>query len=398
MNKNVPESPLAYIFVIFSKWRRLFFINFFIFAALGVTISLLLPKWYRAESTIIPSVSYSGFDITAALNPFQGGQFPFGTSDDLMKFLGILKSRTVQEAAIREFDLMKLWKSRDMDVAVRTMQKRVVIEINDEGLIVVRVWEKKPQLAADLANFFVGQLQEVNIELSTQSARANRVFLEDRVEEINIKLAGAEEELRCFQEANGAYSIPEQTKAMIETAAEIQAHIYMLEVEIQVLEGSMKPDHPQLVNKQLELNELKKTLQSLQSDNLESNETGFQIPFERIPEVGMTYIRLYREAEKHQKILEYLIPQLEQARLEEVKNTPSVQVLDEAKPPFRKAKPVRSHLTLIILFIGMLLTAAYALLAEKWIKVKEEQKDTYQQIAHSWNAIISDLKFWRWKK
>lgn len=391
-------SSIAYIFVVLSKWRRIFFAIFFIFAVLGVTISLLLPKWYRAESTIIPSSSYEGLSLTSALNPFQGGPFAFGASDELMKYLGILKSRTVSEAAIERFSLIELWGSRDMDAAVGTINKRVIIKLSDEGLIIVEAWEHNPQLTADLANFFVDQLQQVNTRLSVQSAYANRLFLEDRVDEMTVKLTEAEDKLRRFQEEKGAYAITDQTKAMIETAAGIQAQIYAIEVEIQVLEGSVKPDYPQLVNRRLELKELKKTMKTLQSDAASEDEANFQIPFDKIPEVGLVYLRLYREVEKHQKILEFLIPQFEQARFEEVKNTPAVQVLDRASPPLRKAKPVRSRLTLVIVFIGMLLTLMYVFIAERLRKMRSEDEEAYSQISSSMGAVVSDLKFWRRNK
>ena len=372
--------------------------NFFIFAVLGIAISLLLPKWYRTESTIIPSSSYEGFNLASALNPFQGGPLSFGASDELMKYLGILKSRTVREAAVNEFNLLELWSSRDMDAAIRTINKRVIIKLSDEGLIIVEAWEQDPILASNLANFFVDQLQQVNTRLSVQSAHANRVFLEDRVDEMTVKLTKAENELRQFQEENGAYAITDQTRAMIETAAEIQAKIYSIEVEIQVLEGSVKSDHPQLVNRRLELRELKKTMRNLQTNSDAESEASFQIPFDRIPEVGLVYLRLYRDVEKHQKIIEFLIPQLEQARFEEVKNTPAVQVLDRAKPPLRKAKPVRSRLTLVIVFIGMLLTLIYVFIAERWRAMRIEDEETYNQISSSWGAIVSDLMFWRRKR
>jgi uncharacterized protein involved in exopolysaccharide biosynthesis len=255
--------------------------------------------------------------------------------------------------------------------------------------------DNNPKLASDIANFFVQQLQEVNTRLSTQSAKANRIFLEGRVADINASLTRAEDTLRSFQEKKGAYSIPEQTQALISTAADIQAQIYALEVEIQVLVNSVKPDHPELLNRRLQLGELQKTMKTLETDIPAKDRADFQIPFSKIPEVGLEYIRLLREVEKYQKILEFLYPQLEQARLEEVKNTPTVQVLDFAQPAIRKAKPSRARVTIFITLMGLILTTIYILIYERWSELRMTDAKAYLQITNSWKAIKTDLMFWR---
>ena len=387
------------MFVVLAKWRRVFIRNFIIAALLGLTISLIMPKWYKSSSTIIPAESFSGFSMASALNPFAGGGFSLASGgNNVMTFMGILKSRSIKELAIEKYDLMELWGSRNMDAALKTINKRVKADIDDEGLIYIEAWEKDPQLASDLTNFFVDQLDIVNTRLAVQSARANREFLEERVAVMMQKLGVSEEEMRTFQEQHGAYAITDQTRVMIEAAAEIQANIYTLDVEIEVLKNSVNSDHPELAGRRLQLAELKKKLSGLEGKTDSGDLADFQIPFDKIPEIGMEYIRLYREVEKYNRISEFLIPQLENARLEEVKNTPTIQILDRARPAFKKSKPLRSRVTLVITFMGVLLTSLYVLLAEKWQNLRLTDIKSYQEIDASWTSISNDLKFWRKKK
>ena len=51
------------------------------------------------------------------------------------------------------------------------------------------------------------------------------------------------------------------------------------------------------------------------------------------------------------KIMEFILPQFEQAKIQEAKDTPTVQILDEAVQPIKKHRPKRM---IIVLFYGLL--------------------------------------------
>ena len=73
--------------------------------------------------------------------------------------------------------------------------------------------------------------------------------------------------------------------------------------------------------------------------------------FEEVPEIGVGYARLYREVVLQEKIMEFLLPLYEQAKIQEAKDTPTVQVLDEAVIPIKKHRPKRA---IMVVFFGML--------------------------------------------
>ncbi len=402
MEKNKTRQPqssaLAHLLIELVRWRRILIVNFLIFFTLGLIISLLMPKWYKAETSILPTQIGGDFDIAASLNPFLSSSMSVwgGYTEETLYYISILNSRTVRETAIEKFNLIDLWGCKDIEIALKRLSKQIeVVFIDNENLIKINTWSKSPQLAAELADFLVEELDRINTQFSTHKAMASRIFLTDRVTETTRRLTVAEENLREFQEKEGAYAIDEQTRAMIETAAAIQAQVYQLEVEIEVLESSVKSDHPELVNKKVELRELKNKLKGLQLDMPGESSPNFQIPFNKIPDVGVQYIRLLREVESRQKVLELLLPQLELARIEEVKNTPTVQILDKAVPPLRKAKPKRAYVTLAVAALGTLLTIAYIVLIERWKGLRRSDEETYLMMTGAWNEVKSDLLFWR---
>jgi uncharacterized protein involved in exopolysaccharide biosynthesis len=78
----------------------------------------------------------------------------------------------------------------------------------------------------------------------------------------------------------------------------------------------------------------------------------------------LAYFRLFRRVEIGNKLLEFIIPLYEQAKFEEKKDTPILQVIDDAVPPLKKAYPQRLFLTLVITVAAMLITLLALILRE----------------------------------
>ncbi|GAJ22508.1 unnamed protein product, partial [marine sediment metagenome] len=77
---------------------------------------------------------------------------------------------------------------------------------------------------------------------------------------------------------------------------------------------------------------------------------GFSIPFAKLPELSLEYVRLLRDAKVQEAIYELLTQQYEQAKIMEVKDTPTVQILDRASPPEKKTSPKRSRIVIMAPF------------------------------------------------
>jgi uncharacterized protein involved in exopolysaccharide biosynthesis len=80
--------------------------------------------------------------------------------------------------------------------------------------------------------------------------------------------------------------------------------------------------------------------------------------FERSPELRIEYERLQRDTDLKQSLVTSLAQSYEQARIEEVRNTPVITVFEEPETPLRADQPrspVRQVLSLMVLsvFIGM---------------------------------------------
>ena len=79
--------------------------------------------------------------------------------------------------------------------------------------------------------------------------------------------------------------------------------------------------------------------------------------YEDSPELFMIYSQLYREVEAKKEVYLTLQQQLELARIEEVKQSPILHILDHAVPPIKKSFPNRGVILIISALLGFLFSS-----------------------------------------
>ena len=365
---------------------------------MAVIFSLIIPEHYRGQTTILPPLEEDGLSSFASLvSDLPLNALGLGTGpDQTTLFLATLKSRTIMEAVAREFHLMEHYKKKNMEETVKALRKNVSIHLDDEGTITLSAiaktsWfpffnrskrDEARALSRDMANFFIEELDEVNRRLKTERASNTRIFIEKRYQENIADLHQAEESLKNYQIQYGTIALPEQTQATIAAATEIKAQIIAKEVEIGVLQRSVGPTHSELIKAQNELTELEKKYNEFESrqgslldhDRYEIEKDLF-LPLNDLPDLGLQYIRLYREVVLQETIMEFLLPQYEQAKIQEVKDTPSLQVLDKAVTPIRKHRPKRAIIVVFFSFLSLILSSAYVITKPGLLKIYHEIKD-----------------------
>ena len=387
------EFGLLDYFIAVLKWRKWLLINFFGVSIIAVIISLMLPKWYLSTTTLMPPQQDTGLlGLSRMLNsiPVGGLGLDFLKSGDIgYTYMAILQSRTVLDRLIEDFDLLEIYEfeQNQRDKARKTVAANLDFNLDKEGTITISVFDKDPQRAADMANALVGYLDSLNVILNVEKARNNRQFIENRFTENKLDLKQAEEDLKAFQQTHGAISLSAQAEAAIQGAAELQAQIIAEQVELGVKKRYLSTSHEEVIQTQNKLNELQKQLSDMQygtrkaAVNGDGQAVDILPPLAEVPELGLQYARLLRELEVQKTLYELLIQQYELAKIEEAKTIPTVQVLDRAIPPERKAKPKRS---LIVIFAALSTTFVmilFILLIERIRLLQAEDPDRHAKLA-----------------
>ena len=99
-----------------------------------------------------------------------------------------------------------------------------------------------------------------------------------------------------------------------------------------------------------------------------NNDINLFTPFSQLPEVGVKFLRVKAEYELQTKILEFVIPVYEQAKIEEKKDIPVCLILDKPVPAEKKAGPRKAIIVgasfLVSLFLSIILVLMLEALEE----------------------------------
>jgi uncharacterized protein involved in exopolysaccharide biosynthesis len=287
-----------------------------------------------------------------------------GTSKDLgLKnpsdmYVGILKSRSIADELIKQFELQRVYREKRMTDTRRELDRHSVIRSGKDGLITIEVEDKDPNRAAKMANAYVQELYKANQRLAISEASQRRVFFEKQLEDEKQALSAAELELKKTQEATGMIQLSSQADAIIRAAASVRAQITAREVQLQVMRSFATEENSDVIRVKNEIAGLQSQLGKLENDE-KLGGGNIQVPTGKVPQVGLEYLRRFREVKYHESIYELLAKQYEAARIDEGKNAPVIQVVDEAIPPDKKSSPPRTIIVLLCMIAGALLATLY---------------------------------------
>jgi len=402
--KDALASPTLDILATVTKHRR-FITRFVLAVTLGTTIvALLLPKWYKSTASVFPAEgtdllgSLSGVaSVARALAPSRALS-ALGTNPEADRYMAILKSATVFGSVIEKFDLVKVYdiSSYPGENTMKELQSNTQFSVEEEGNITVTVYDRDPQRAADMANYFVEMLNRTNTELQVRNARENRRFIEERYDKNLSDLTAAEDSLKAFQQRYGVIAMPEQTEASIKAAAEIAGQLAFKEVESNVLRRTQSPESPAVMAARIEIEELRRKLDEMRSGaGSRDSRMKIWIPFNDVPELGGEYVRRYRDVEIQYEILKILTPLYEQAKVEERRSTPSVIVLDRAGPAERKAKPKVSLFALLAAVLSTIVALFVVFVLEMVERLRVSSPARFASIAATLRNDWFGLRFRR---
>jgi tyrosine-protein kinase Etk/Wzc len=363
--------------------RRFVATNFVLVILAALIISLFLPKWYRASATVLPPKQPDIFGSLGAAGSVLknlpgairlGG---IGQKTAAYNYFAILKSRSAMEAVIRRFNLIDVYEISDssLEKTIKELEGNVTFEETNDEYILIEVLDKDAVRAAAMANFFVETLNSISIELGTREARANRIFIGERLSQARDALARSEDSLKAFQERTSFVVTPEQSSA-VSGIASLYALKTKKEIEIAVLSKGVTGDNPALKQLQVELDALDKKL----------------ITF---PLKGLQSLRLYREVMIQEKIAEFLLPLYEQARIDEQKDVPVVLVLDKAVAPEKKFKPKRLTIVAVAAVLSLITSFLVVVGRTNFDRMKQLHQSEFSRIAMLWAEFRSELTSWR---
>lgn len=378
---------------LFWDARKLLFGAFVFGALVSLGLALLIPSRFEATTQLMPpdGQSSSGMAMLSALAGRAGGLG--GAAGDLLGvknsgalFVGILESRTVQDRLTEQFDLRRLYHAGKMEDARAELTAHThIVEDRKSGIIAVTVTDHDPRLAAAMAHAYVDELDRLVEQVSTSSARRERIFLEERLRAVKLDLDSAAQKFSIFASKNTAIDIPAQSKAMVEAAATLEGQLIAAEAELHGLEAMYTEQNVRVRALRARVTELRAQLGKMGGESgtsaAPSSETDASLypAIRQLPLLGVTYADLYRQTKIQETVYELLTQQYELAKVQEAKEVPSVKVLDAAVVPTKKSFPPRGLLTVAGATFAFLAMCAWILIRQAWREI--DPQDPGKQFA-----------------
>lgn len=226
-DKNKSLTLDDFKIALFEIWKNK---SKIIIASIALTFLVALivyfvPNKYKATATLLPSSDSNGLGQYSSIASMVGISLPgngesqeiypdiifseriliklaekrwsYSKSDTLISLYNLFKIEAINVSLFPEIEKQKLLFKylREKVISVDIDKKTNILTINV-------VCENDPKLAADIANFILGELNEYNNNVRKTKSTEEKIFLESRLAEVQIEMHNAEEDLKNFEESH----------------------------------------------------------------------------------------------------------------------------------------------------------------------------------------------------
>jgi tyrosine-protein kinase Etk/Wzc len=379
--------------------RKRFITRFVLGAAVVSTaVAFLLPVRYEAKVVLLPPAQNSsissalmgqlgGLGALGSLASLAGGSLGLKNPADM--YVSFLTSRTVEDAMIQRFDLMKEYKEKRMVDTRKEFEKRTTVVAGaKDGLIRITLEDRDPKRAAEMANAYVDEFRRLSASLAITEAARRRLFFEQQVQQAKDKLTEAEEAMTKTEQSTGVLQIDSQARSLVESAAILRAQVVAKQVQIEGMRSFATEDNPNLLLAKQELAALQSQLQHVAGSD---SDTGSDINLSkgRVTQSGMEYLRRFRDLKYQETVFELLAKEFEIAKLDEAREGSIVQVVDAAVPPDKKSSPHR-----LLIVIASTVLGFFA--AVFWVWLRKRMDASFEVPENRWR-LRAIKHFWKIK-
>jgi len=407
------------------KWAAL--AVFVLVVAVTVVLSLVLPKQYRGEASVVVDVKPDPIALmgnpVAALPSFMATQVDILTSDRVAQ-------RVIRDLKLADNpQLRQQWQDDAQGRGTLeqwladALQKQLDVKPSRESNVInIGYKAPDPRFAAALANAFAQAYIATTLELRVDPAQNFRKFFDVQTKDAREALERAQRKLSAYQQQKGIIATDERLDVENARLNELSSQLTQLqaiaaesasrqgqaqgaqadrlqEVLNNPVVGSLKADlaraearlhelgarygdnHPQVIEAKANIAELRGKLDAetrrvtggvgVTNTINRQREASVrrELDAQRAKVLRMKAVRdegnvLQREVENAQRVFDNLVARLNQSALESQSNQSYANMLSVAQPPVEPASPKLLLNTALAVFLGLLLAIGVALLLE----------------------------------
>lgn len=391
---------------------------FMLVLIVGVAVSLMLPKNFKATTTLVLE-SKSVDAVTGIVMPQILNVSLLATQVEILRSDRIAKQVVKSLGLEKNPELIALWNDSGaqgpiLDWAADLIRKRLDVQPSREGSVIyVSYTATDPGFAAAIANAFAREYIAVNLGLKVGPAKQYADFFETQVKSARTRLEFAQRKLSDYQKVNGITTLDDrldhETTKLNDTAAQltliqgmgteaiskraqgrpdttsdvIQSPLLnQLKIELATAESKLSqanisygPAHPLYKQAEADMAAIKGKLEAETKRVIASIDTTYQVNKQREQQIQAALSAqknrviqlnqqkdelavLKKEVESAQRSYDLLLARADQTSIESQLNSTNVSVLSEASAPIRPTSP-----QMLLMLLGTLIAAGFASLA-----------------------------------
>lgn len=339
-------KPIYKFILLLYRHRKGFILSNIIVVILAFIIALNLPLWYRSTGLVLVREDSNASSISSMLA--QVAPFPTSLSsgDKVMQYMGLLTSQSVLDSIIEKYDLKEFYEKETKFHTYQAVKSYLSLEDRQDGTFSISYLVKEnPELAAQIVNSFFAELNKLVLKINRSKAADYRNYLGQSYDKANQRLDNLLDEFKQFQDSTGIVALEEQIKSSLIGLADLEAQRLTNSIELEYAQKTLGENDPTVISIEQRLDAIGREIQKYRTTDKYSN-----IPISSIPEASIAYMNHYRAVEVQAKVVEYLALQLEQAKLEEQKQSANLYFVNPAQPADYKSEPKRLNVLITILF------------------------------------------------
>jgi capsule polysaccharide export protein KpsE/RkpR len=280
---------------------------------------------------------------------------------------------------VDRFGLQKLYGTRYRQDALKRLAHRTVVKDDKKsGVITITVTDVDQQRARDMAQAYLDQLNAFMTRANTSSAHRERQFIEQRLVTVRSELEVDQQDLSEFSSKNTTLDVKEQTRAMVDAGARLQAQLIVGQSELNSLEQIYGEENVRVRAGRARVALLQRELEKMSGSSTptdpadKQDSTAMYPSLRQLPILAVRWADLYRRVRVQEAVFDLLSQEYEMARIQEVKELPVISVIDPPNWPEKKSFPPRFWIMLALTALAVVTTAIGLLARRRWYALSSE--------------------------
>ncbi len=346
--------------------RRIVVLCFIVGVLSSVWAITRTPRWSAWAAAIVPGSTASSIsssmgalglgDAMGGLAGLGSGMMPQPAGIDITLATQILGSRRVQERIILKYDLINRYKALNMERATKKFGQRFSVSLSPEGIIFITAEGGTRTEAAAMVNDIVIFANEELSTLVTSRSRRSRIQTEQTLTIAFDSLKASRDAMERFRTRTGLIFPEQQAVSMMDVMSSIEGEMVSTGAILSGLSGNLSARSAIYAQASAQYQYLENALRVRST-------TGDSLSIFPVMDSMPVYLREYEalvvDLETRNAVYLLLRQELENLRIEESRESPTIEIIVPPTPEFLRSYPKRSVMVLTHVFIAFILSIVW---------------------------------------